>query len=69
MHDAYMIQALHTFINVWIIFKSGGTRIAQSVLVRNLGARGPEFDSQISHLCFDFFPFIVAYVVTYVIVT
>ena len=28
--------------------------------MRGLGARGPEFDSQISHPCFDFFPFCVA---------
>ena len=31
-----------------------------SWLVRGLGARGPEFDSRISHPCFDFFPFRVA---------
>ena len=31
-----------------------------SRLVRDLGARGPEFDSRISHPCFDFFPFRVA---------
>ena len=31
-----------------------------SRLVRGLGARGPEFDSRISHPCFDFFPFRVA---------
>ena len=31
-----------------------------SRLVRGFGARGPEFDSRISHLCFDFFPFRVA---------
>ena len=31
-----------------------------SRLVRGLGARGPEFDSRISHPCFDFFPFCVA---------
>ena len=31
-----------------------------SGLVRGLGARGPEFDSRISHPCFDFFPFCVA---------
>ena len=28
-----------------------------SRLVHRLGARGPEFDSRISHPCFDFFPF------------
>ena len=28
-----------------------------SRLVRDLRARGPEFDSRISHPCFDFFPF------------
>ena len=33
--------------------------MAQSVSVR-LGARGPEFESQISHACLDFFPFSVA---------
>ena len=33
--------------------------MAQS-LVRGLGARGLEFDSRISHPCFDFFPFRVA---------
>ena len=31
-----------------------------SRLVRGLGARGPEFDSRISHPCFDSFPFRVA---------
>ena len=31
-----------------------------SRLVCGLGARGPEFDSRISHPCFDFFPFRVA---------
>ena len=31
-----------------------------SRLVRGLGARGPEFDSRISHPCFNFFPFRVA---------
>ena len=31
-----------------------------SRLVRGHGARGPEFDSRISHPCFDFFPFRVA---------
>ena len=31
-----------------------------SRLVRGLRARGPEFDSRISHPCFDFFPFCVA---------
>ena len=31
-----------------------------SRLMHSLGARGPEFDSQISHPCFDFFPFCVA---------
>ena len=31
-----------------------------SRLVRGIGARGPEFDSRISHPCFDFFPFRVA---------
>ena len=31
-----------------------------SRLVRGLGARGLEFDSRISHPCFDFFPFRVA---------
>ena len=30
-------------------------------LVRGLGARGPEFDSRMSHPCFNFFPFCVAY--------
>ena len=28
--------------------------------MRGLGARGPEFDSRISHPCFDSFPFRVA---------
>ena len=28
--------------------------------VRSLSARGLEFDSRISHPCFDFFPFFVA---------
>ena len=32
----------------------------QSLLVRSLGARVPEFDSGISRPCFDFFPFSVA---------
>ena len=31
-----------------------------SRLVSGHGARGPEFDSRISHPCFDFFPFRVA---------
>ena len=31
-----------------------------SRFVRGLGARGPEFDSRISHPCFDFFRFRVA---------
>ena len=31
-----------------------------SRLVRGLYARGPEFDSRISHPCFDLFPFRVA---------
>ena len=35
--------------------------MAQSVS-RDLGARGPEPESQISHPCFDFFPFCVALV-------
>ena len=39
---------------------SRGARMAQSVIVRGLGARDPEFDSRISHPCFDFFPFCVA---------
>ena len=30
-----------------------------SKTVRGLGARGPEFDSRISHPFFDFFPFLV----------
>ena len=31
-----------------------------SRLVRGLGARGREFDSRVSHPCFDFVPFRVA---------
>ena len=31
-----------------------------SRLVHGIGARGPEFDSRISHPCFHFFPFCVA---------
>ena len=37
-----------------------GWRTDHSRLVRGLGARGPEFDSRISHPCFDSFPFRVA---------
>ena len=43
--------------NQWSIMKERGWH---SRLVRGLRARGPEFDSRISHPCFDFFPFCVA---------
>ena len=57
MYKQFVRNTLHIGNKIAIVNEERGWH---SRLVRGLRARGPEFESRISHPCFDFFPFCVA---------